>query len=169
MKYWIIENGVTVGPFTLDELRDKAPAPDMPVWRSGLTDWIHISDLPEWRELNGEVEVVTVIEDTPVREEVSNDVPVADACRCSDNGRVGNISEEGPAPTYLGWSIAAALACCTLAGIVAVVYSMRVRDANARGFYAQARKESRVVELLLITAITLGLVTLPFSIIIALL
>lgn len=167
MKYWIIEEGRTIGPLTADELRSRGLSGRTPVWRTGLSDWVYIESLPELREINGEVECVTVIEDQSEEETQSAPRPLH---RTEVRPQPTAEDDAGaPAPTYLGWSILAALACCTVAGIVAFVFSLRVRDANSRGLFDQARRESDRVEMWLIVSITLGLVMLPFNIIMAML
>ncbi len=169
MKYWIIDNGVTTGPFTPDELRARRLSEQTPVWRSGLPDWTYLGNLPEWRELSGETECIEVITDDSgsVRRVTPPGLPDRRTRIPVSPGDHDTITS--PAPTYLGWCILVGLACCTVAGIVAFVYALRVRDANSRGFYAQAAKESRIVELWLIISITLGLIALPFNMIFAML
>ncbi len=50
MKYFIIENDVQKGPFTMDELKDKKISSDTLVWTEGMENWT-----PAWQvaELRG--------------------------------------------------------------------------------------------------------------------
>lgn len=77
--------------------------------------------------------------------------------------RPGETGPDCPAPTYLGWSVAATLLCCTVLGIVAIIYAVKVRGANDARDYAAAWRYSRTLELWLIAAIALGIVLSPLS------
>lgn len=48
MTYWIVIDGVQVGPMSLDEiLAHPALGPESPVWHDGLPDWTVASQVPE--------------------------------------------------------------------------------------------------------------------------
>lgn len=51
MKYFVVNNGVQEGPFTVAELRLKGIEPTTYVWRQGLTDWVQAENLPELAEV----------------------------------------------------------------------------------------------------------------------
>ena len=72
-------------------------------------------------------------------------------------------------PTYLGWSIAALLLCCLVTGVIAVIYASRVTTCYDSCDYEGARKASENAELWLIISFTLGIVSLPFQIVLAML
>lgn len=65
-------------------------------------------------------------------------------------------------PTYLVWSILSIFLCCFPLGIVAVIYSSKVRPAYDRGDFAEAERASNTAMWWLIAAIVVGLVTAPF-------
>ncbi len=46
-QYWINQGGVQAGPVTIDELEKMKVGPEAYVWRSGLDDWMKITELPE--------------------------------------------------------------------------------------------------------------------------
>ena len=77
-QYWINQNGVQAGPMTLEELRNMSLTADAYVWRSGLEDWVLVTDL---EELAGEV----VLEAKPVPEPVREAEPVLEAEPIYDN------------------------------------------------------------------------------------
>lgn len=171
MNYWIIVDDRQLGPLSEVELRNLTPAPTTPVWRDGLTDWIALAELPEYEEIMGQA-TETVAVPPPVPEPATSpqaphpwdsprqpEVP----CHAATASEKPDASDNGPAPTYLGWSVAATLLCCTILGIVAIVYSVKVRNANDRCDYAEAWRCHRALELWLIAAIVLGLVSTPFS------
>lgn len=47
MQYFISRAGSSLGPFTLQELRQQRLSPHTKVWREGLTEWVEASQLPE--------------------------------------------------------------------------------------------------------------------------
>jgi len=49
-KYFLILDGIKSGPFSLDQLFDMSLVENTLVWKKGLTDWIKLSDLPEYKE-----------------------------------------------------------------------------------------------------------------------
>jgi len=75
-----------------------------------------------------------------------------------------NVRPERP-DSYLGWCVASIILCCMITGIVAVVYATKVNPLYDRGEYEAARKASEKTELWLIISIVLGLVSLPFQIV----
>lgn len=167
MKYWIIVGGVTEGPFTFEQLQQRALPGRTPVWRSGLADWTYLEQLPEWQQ------AAECPEPAPATGATPPPLQRHEQARMQYHGshpwrRQRGPAEGEPAPTYLGWCIAATLLCCTVLGIVAIVYALRVRDENARGYYEEARRDSRTLELWLMAAITFGLVSIPFSFLMAL-
>lgn len=71
-QYWINQNGVQAGPLTLEELRQMSLTADAYVWRSGLDDWVLVTELDE---LAGEL----VLQAKPVPEPVREAEPVLEA------------------------------------------------------------------------------------------
>ena len=50
-QYYIISNGVQLGPYTKEELGLQNLTPSTPVWREGLSEWVEASTLPELAEV----------------------------------------------------------------------------------------------------------------------
>lgn len=69
----------------------------------------------------------------------------------------------GPAepmpPTWLLWAVLSAVFCCTVAGIVAIVFSALVSSRYFAGDYAGARRASRTAEIWIIVSIVLGVIS----------
>lgn len=57
MKYWMIEDGNSEGPFSLEELTARGLAAETKVWRQGLPQWTEARLVPELAQIFG-VEVV---------------------------------------------------------------------------------------------------------------
>lgn len=69
----------------------------------------------------------------------------------------------GPAepmpPTWLLWAVLSAVFCCTVAGIVAIVFSALVSSRYFAGDYAGARRASHTAEIWIIVSIVLGVIS----------
>lgn len=50
-QYWINENGVQKGPFTMEELKSMTLGEEVYVWFSGMSNWKKIGEVEELREL----------------------------------------------------------------------------------------------------------------------
>lgn len=46
MQYWIIENGESKGPFSLEELKAQNISPQTKIWHKGLENWTPLNELP---------------------------------------------------------------------------------------------------------------------------
>lgn len=68
-------------------------------------------------------------------------------------------------PAYLPWSIVLTCLCCTPTSIAAIVTGALTLAARRKQKWTRARKLSRATEWLVIISITLGIMSLPFSII----
>ncbi len=66
-------------------------------------------------------------------------------------------------PTYLGWSIASILLCCVVTGVISVIYASKVTGYYESGRYEDAVKASEKAEMWLIIGITVGIVLIPFE------
>lgn len=74
----------------------------------------------------------------------------------------GRGEEEVMPPTYLVWSILMAVFCCTIPGIVAIVFSSQVSSRFAVGNVEGARRASRNAEIWIITSFVLGIISAVF-------
>lgn len=69
---------------------------------------------------------------------------------------------------YLLWSILAAIFCCTVPAIVAIIYGSIVSTKYWSRDYEGARHASRTAEIWIIVSIVLGVISFPLSVIFAL-
>ncbi|MDE7152947.1 MAG: CD225/dispanin family protein [Muribaculaceae bacterium] len=189
MKYWIIINNKQEGPFTLEELSRYPLTLQTPVWHQGLPQWVKVKDVAEVRyQVEHRPQQTTTPPygtDPYVSREGAAAAPSAQrvAPAMSQPYRTpyqghqpagarpaasGDNVPERPS-NYLGWAIAATLLCCLPMGVVAIFYASSVNNKYRRGDYAGARKASERAELWIILSVTLGLLWMPFSMIIQML
>ncbi len=157
-RYWAIVNGVRLGPMGLEELARLSLSPETPVWHPGLADWCAASTIPELRACM-EANIPPV---PPVPSYFSMQVPQTPYIP-----EVPRQQQPMP-PTYLVWSILTMLFCCVPTGIVAIVYSSKVNSRFTSGDYEGAKKASDNAAIWILATVVLGLIALPFQIIMAL-
>ena len=164
MKYWIVVNRQPAGPYELSDLESLDLRDDTPVWHEGLPDWMPARD-------------VAVINEILIRRRHSDgqpDVTVISDCDESvkiDLGTHGDRSQssaERPS-NYLAWSIVVTLLCFVPSGVVAIIYSGMVNSRFDRGDIAGARKASEYAQWWIIISIVVGLIFVPFQVLIAML
>lgn len=156
MNYWIILNGVKLGPMPYDDVVKLVNSPDVPVWRQGLDNWYAASTLPEFASLFTGPANVGYMPRVP-NAGCAGTQPVSDF-RQSRGGDVRPMP-----PTYLAWSIVVMLLCCLVPGIVALVYSTKVSSLFSSGDYDGARRASENAALWIIISIVCGIVWIPFQ------
>lgn len=158
-RYWAIHNGMRVGPVSLDELIGCGISGNTPVWRAGLADWCEASSVPE------------------IAQRLETNIPPVPVCPPDYTGswhQTPYIPEvprqvEPMPPTYLVWSILTMLFCCIPTGIVAIIYSSKVSSRYTTGDYEGAKKASEAAGIWILVTVVLGLISLPFQILLALL
>ena len=62
-------------------------------------------------------------------------------------------------PTYLAWSVVMTILCCTIPGIVAIIYSAQVSSKFYQGDLDGAARASRNAEIWIIVSFVLGVIT----------
>ncbi len=166
MEYWIIVNEQPQGPFTLEQLAQRRITPDTKVWRTGLSDWVEAEALEELDAVLNQPQAFTPEgDDTP-------DVPPPTMGYNNTAGWGGQpgspvqsaatVMPKQP-PTYLGWNVAMLICCCTIGGIIGLVFSLLSSSRYRQGRYDLARRWSRRAEMMVIISFTLGCVSWPFS------
>lgn len=78
------------------------------------------------------------------------------------------ITQDAMPPTYLVWSVIMTILCCTVPGIVAIIYSASVSSKFYQGDIEGSRRASRNAEIWIIVSFVLGVITntlyIPLSI-----
>ena len=158
-RYWAIHNGMRIGPMSIEELIGYGINENTPVWRAGLADWCAAGTVPELGSLMAP-DIPPVPDYPPTYTQPWQQTPyIPDVPRRTE-----------PMPnTYLVWSILTMLFCCVPTGIVAIIYSSKVSSRFSSGDYDGAKRASDTAALWIIVTVVLGLVSLPFQILFALL
>ena len=180
-RIWINQNGVQSGPFTMEELAQKAPlSRNTYVWFKGMADWQTIDKVAELAEMLQPIE----IQENEVPEAAASETVAAEgAALPPDMPPVPEFVQQpqyGPMPQYaaqqpavvpkrpphnLFWSVVALIFCCSIPAIVAIIYGALVSSKYNQGDYVKAQKYSDISAWWCITAIVLGVLSLPLSII----
>lgn len=150
MKYWIIINGMQLGPMELSEVASTPGfGPDTPVWREGLPDWTTAAHLPETAAL------------LPQRPAPA---PAPAVTYSYAPGGPSPVTDEPMPSTYLVWAILSTICCCIPTGIVALIYASKVSPLYSRGDYAGAKAASEKACWWVIISFVAGLIWAPFSV-----
>lgn len=123
MEYYILIDGKTEGPFSLEKLKEMPVTPQTKVWRQGMPEWIPAGDVSELNFLFGTPPPAPV-ENNSNRE--AEPVPVKIAPR-----------------TWLVESILITVLCCLPFGIVGIVYASKVSSLLKFGKYDEAMVASK--------------------------
>lgn len=167
-KYWIIENGKPVGPFTTSELRVRRDfTRDLPVWYSELPAWTTVGQVPELASLLEEQAAESVHQPVQPQQTQQGGVFSSSAwTRMESNPQPAMAYGEEKRPSsYMGWFIFATLCCCLPLGIVGLILSYMVNRKWIKGDIEGAKKYSEYAAWCLILAFTLGIVSIPFQIV----
>jgi len=184
MKYWIIENGNPIGPFTKEELKVRRDfTADLPVWCSELTDWTTVGQLPELSCLLEPVEEETHAADMNYTD--TGQLPAEEAA--TQPQAAGQSMFGAPATpwivtaqpekidgverpkSYMGWNIIMLLCCCLPGGVAGLIFGSQVNRNWMRGDVKGALKASEYAQWCIILSIVIGLVAWPFQAIFSLL
>lgn len=163
MKYWIMLNGVRLGPLSLDEARSLPIEPNTPVWRTGLAEWTTVGNMPEFADKIG-----SEMNEPP---ECSVVPPVGQQYQAYPSYRATETPDDKQPPmpnTYLPWAIVVTICCCLVTGIIALIYSSRVTSQYNQGDYAGAESSSSTALTWIWVSVVAGLIMTPLGILLQL-
>lgn len=178
-KYWIIENGKPIGPFSASELTVRRDfTASLPVWCSELPDWTTVGQLPELASLLPQDQQPQQQQQQQPFEQQQQNAQQQGFANYGFGGAwfnrqqaqrqaamQANAAETVSQPkTYVGWSILMVFFCLPL-GIVALLLGSMVRRRWNNGDVDGAIKASNGIAWCLIIGIVATLVSFPFQII----
>ena len=161
-QYWINQNGVQVGPVTLEELKQMSLTEAAYVWHEGLSDWQPITAVPELAALLPVLQPVMATEKEPVAAADKEMGIPASPQQEAVATTVAQPQQQPCPPTNLVWAIIATILCCIPLGIVAIYYANKVSRSYYEGNLAAAERYSEVGAWWCIGAIVAGIVFSPF-------
>ena len=159
MQYWINHNGVQSGPVDADGIKELALTSRAYVWHPGLSDWVKITQVPELEGLFEIVDEPATVgqplqpQNTAPAQQPMNPQPV--------NTQPAEGATEPCPPTNLVWAIITTVLCCLPAGIVAIIYAMKVTNKYREGDIEGAKRASEVGAWWCIVSIILGILSMP--------
>lgn len=159
MQYWINHNGVQSGPVDADGIKELALTSRAYVWHPGLSDWVKITQVPELEGLYEVVDEPATVgqplqpQNTAPAQQPMNPQPV--------NTQPAEGATEPCPPTNLVWAIITTVLCCLPAGIVAIIYAMKVTNKYREGDIEGAKRASEVGAWWCIVSIILGILSMP--------
>ena len=159
MQYWINHNGVQSGPVDADGIKELALTSRAYVWHPGLSDWVKITQVPELEGLFEVVDEPATVgqplqpQNTAPAQQPINPQPV--------NTQPAEGATEPCPPTNLVWAIITTVLCCLPAGIVAIIYAMKVTNKYREGDIEGAKRASEVGAWWCIASIILGILSMP--------
>lgn len=152
MKFWIMLNGVQLGPMTEAEVRALPITAETPVWSEGFADWKPARQVEAFAGMFG--------------------YNPAGYPPSYSQGAYQSQQQQQPMPNYdmppmpsthLVWSILVTIFCCIPFGIVAIVNSAGVESAYNRGNYEEAVRKSKSALNWIITSVIVGFVVGVFQ------
>lgn len=171
MQYWINHNGVQAGPVDLEGLKEMSLTSAAYVWHEGLPDWVKITQLPE---LQGCYDMVGEPVE-PRADEAPEPAVMGEPYRApyQPQGAPGDyqpqyaqpqspVTEPCP-PSNLVWAILSTVLCCMPAGVVAIIYAVKVMNKYREGDIEAAKRASETGAWWCIASIVLGIVVQPFA------
>jgi len=191
MQYWINHNGVQSGPVDLDGLKEMGLTSAAYVWHEGLADWVKITQLPELQGYY-EIEQGVPIASPSAAAEQQAAVPATEPAKAvqgqpyhpqqgqshhqpyqqpsysqpnqqPQNLEPATAGQEPCPPTNLVWAIIATVLCCLPAGVVAIVYALKVSNKYRAGDIEGAKRASETGAWWCIASIILGIICQPFA------
>ena len=181
MKYWIMLNGVQLGPLDDAQTRALPLTPDTPVWCEGFADWTPASRVESLSDLfggrpyargyqqgwqqgdrQGYNDGVSQGWQQGVNQGYNQGMNQGYQQGYSqgwqqDGGGGGDVLPPEP-PTYLALSILCTLLCCLPFGIVAIIMSAGVSSAYNRGDYQTAKRKSDAARNWIIASAVCGVI-----------
>lgn len=162
MKIWIMLNGERRGPFTPDTLPLSEMSAETPVWYDGLPGWMAAGKASLTEQYFGAGTPDTAQEPPrPTAEALQASVP----CTAARPKPTASAGEKCP-PTFLVWSILLTICCCNPVGIIPIMLGASVTSNYRNNNIEAARRASYITEWWIAITLVLGLMMLPFTILI---
>ena len=161
-QYWINHNGEQSGPMDIDAVKEMNLTSTAHVWYEGLSEWVCITQVPELQGLYTMTSDQPVVTGQPYQ---SAQQPAVQSVQPSSPQASGQpiqpVAGEPCPPTNLVWAIISTLLCCLPAGIVGIIYALKVQNKYQQGDIEGAKRASETGAWWCIAAIVLGILSMP--------
>jgi len=179
MQYWINHNGVQSGPVDLENIKEMGLTSNAYVWCEGMQDWVKITQMPELQGLyEMDSETAALQQPQAASTQLNADEPVVGQpyeqpqqpqqytqqpqhTQYPQYAQQTQPTEPCP-PTNLVWAIITTVLCCLPAGIVAIIYALKVTNKYREGDIEGAKQASETGAWWCIASIILGIISQPF-------
>lgn len=189
MKIWVHIDGRQLGPYTIEQLPLMEMDATTPVWYDGLSHWTPAGQAPATASLfaptspetilreeasatNEDLEAEMHENEAEIQERVQDDVapsttPTPGSWTSSSSTISYRSDEPLPEcpPTYLIWSILLTLCCCNPLGLIPIITGARVSSKYNNMDFEGAKRASVTTEWWVIICFVVGLMMIPFNII----
>ena len=179
IEFFVVIDGNITGPIEgLEKLFSQNIAPDTPVWYEGLDDWQPAIMAPLTRQIftpgsdfmkymaqqadniNNDVATPQVSESvntTQTTVEQTNRQPASAPAvvYATTDGEVFSLKRPHP---YLIWSIVVLVVFNLICGVIALIYSYKVKIKFAKGYYESAKRCSETTQWWIAIGICCGLI-----------
>lgn len=172
-QYYIISNGVQLGPYTKEELGLQNLTPSTPVWREGLSEWVEASTLPELAEVLQSASVNPSYENPqkgqyPDFNNTPNpQPPYGQPQQPYGQPPYGYNPFPVPHTNWMPWAIITTIisGCTTcvglILGIISIVYASKANSLYASGLQAEgdaANSTARTLTIINIVLLIIGII-----------
>ena len=159
-EFFIIINGTTIGPIVgLRSLMDYPLVVDTPVWYEGLDDWKPMAVAPLTAPIFADSNFVkNLMEDVRPQSGTAHPYTLGNTTDSSSKERTSVFVTERKPRSYLGLAIVMTVLCNIIAGIVAIIYSIKVNNKYLRGDIEGAKRCSESAQWWIAISFTVGLI-----------
>ena len=166
MKYYIIQNGQQMGPYTIEQLKIYHVTPETDVWTEGMANWAKAKDIPALASLfagMGAAPGATVAQPQAAQNSGQYQQTGNQYQQTSGNQyQQAQPSSYGgyPPKTWVAEAILVTLFCCMPFGIVGLVHATMVSLYYNRGEFEAAEQASKTAGKWVKIAFIIGLIVI---------
>ena len=149
MVYYIIENGVQIGPLSEDQLQSHGINASTPVWHKGMPQWTTADQVPELAD------ILAQMPPTYQAPAYDSQQPYQAANQPVNNYNYNEVPEER---SYLWLAILACILGGVICGAPSLIFAIRSKVAYGRKNYDQSRRLGNTALICGIIGVILGII-----------
>lgn len=169
MKYYIIQNGQQMGPYTIEQLRIYHVTPETDVWTEGMANWAKAKDIPALAPLfagvaGGAMPGATVVQPQGAVNSGQYQQTAGNQYQQASNNQYQQAQPSSyggyPPKTWVVEAILVTLFCCMPFGVVGLVHATMVSLYYNRGEFEAAEQASKTAGKWVKIAFIIGLIVI---------